>query len=195
VRWSGLLAAILACACAAVPPETTAEPAVEAERLVMPPALPGRAMSTPVIPVPEAAARAAPAEPPPVVALAGPVIAPEPPAVQSRPAVAAAPPAVQAAAEPHPVAMPRAAPGSFRGGPHVQLVAAGSAAEARAHWSGLVQRLPDLAEGRTPHILAFERAGQATIWRLRIGGFGDAGEARAWCERLRARGGNCWVAG
>jgi cell division septation protein DedD len=77
----------------------------------------------------------------------------------------------------------------------VQLVAAGSEAEARAHWAAFVQRLPDLAEGREPFILPFERPGQPTVWRLRAGGFASAAEAQAWCDRLRARGAACWVSG
>ncbi len=231
VRPGGLLAAMLACACATVPPDQATGAGPAGEPLVMPPALPARAMAVPVIAVPEAAASAGPAEtplpvaatppapatvatpaapvtrvavatpveaPPPVVVPA-PASAPEPPAVPPAAApVAAAAPVIQAAVAapapiPEPVATPRAA--GPRDAPRVQLVAAGSEAEARAHWGSFAQRLPDLAEGRVPHVLAVERPGQAPIWRLRVGGFADAAEARAWCERLRARGGNCWVSG
>ncbi len=186
----GLPALLLVCACAGQP-ESGPGTGPAGEPLVMPPALPARAMAVPAIAVPEAAAIPAIAPEPTAVAVAAPAIAPEPPAP--------APPAAVAAAAPVAATRPAIAPEGPRErpreGPRVQLVAAGSEAEARAHWSGFVQRLPDLAEGREPYFVASERPGQAMIWRLRVGGFADAGEARAWCERLRARGGNCWVAG
>lgn len=195
MRWRGLLAALLACGCAAVPAEIPDEPAVEAERLVMPPALPGRAMATPRLAVPDAGPVAAAVEPPTAVTPAPPAGSPPAPPTVVAPTAPLVPAATAPPSAPAASPRPSAPPAGGRDGPRVQLVAAGSEAEARAHWASFVQRLPDLAEGRVPQILGFERPGQATIWRLRVGGFTDAGEAGAWCDRLRARGGTCWVAG
>lgn len=186
MRAGGLLALLLACGCAAVPADLGPGMGPGGEALVMPPALPARALAVPAIAVPEAAAMPASVPEAPVVTPVAAVIAPAPPEPPA-PALAASIPAAA------PVAANR--PAIAREGPQVQLVAAGSEAEARAHWSGFAQRLPDLAEGREPQILAVERPGQAMIWRLRVGGFADAGAAHAWCERLRARGGSCWVSG
>lgn len=202
-----VLAALLAGACAEAPPAATgagaaAAPGTGAERLVMPPALPGWSMTTPSIRIPESAPDARPAMAERAVApdpaTVQPIAAPPPAIMAAAPNRSTAPPILAAAApKPRPVATPQAVPvpASLRGEPRVQLVAAGSEAEAQAHWAGFTLRLPDLAEGRVPEILALERPGQATIWRLRIGGFADPGEARAWCDRLRERGRTCWVSG
>jgi hypothetical protein len=210
------------------------------ERMVMPPALPGRitALSLPdlsqpaplpvVVPVvapapePEPAAPAAPApvaaapvmvaaEPvAPVVAVAvAPVIvaavatappAPDPAPIAEAPAPATEPPpappvVVASAPPPEPIPRPPAAPREPREGPRVQLVAAGSEAEAMRHWARLTQQLPELTEGRTPLVLTLERPDQPTVFRLRLGGFASAEAAQAWCAQLRARGSACWVSG
>jgi hypothetical protein len=194
--------ALLLIGCAAAPPD--AAPVAAEERLVMPPALPARLAAVPPLAEWPAAAPlpARPAMPAVEVAASPP---PDRPAAPASPPIppppAALPPAPMPAAvaeAPAPPPAPRReapVPAGRGGGAQVQLVAAGTEAEARAHWAGFAQRLPDLAEGRSPQVIAFERPGQATIWRLRLGGFADAAEARAWCEALRARGGSCWVAG
>jgi len=92
-------------------------------------------------------------------------------------AAAATPPPVQQAARTAPTAAGRT---------QVQFLAARSEEGARADWARLQRRVPELA-GRAPVITAFERDGQATLYRLRTGGFTDAAAARAFCEQLRAR--------
>jgi hypothetical protein len=182
--------------------------------MVLPPALPGMALATPRIEMPAtqaaaavdpalriepvfrierapAAERAAPAA---TAAPPGPAAAVPPPAA---PAPAVPPPAASPApppAAPPPAAAPAPTPAG-REGARVQLVAAGSQAEAERHWAAFRQRAPDLAEGREPLIQPLERPGQGMIWRLRVGGFADAEEAGRWCARLRERGLGCWVAG
>lgn len=191
-----LLALLLLAGCVG-PPETTGAGIPEAEaaeRPLPPPALPGRVAALPpriALPMAPAAAQP-PAEPAPIVGPAA-----EEPTVPAAaalvpPSVAQAPPAPAPRADPALAGV--AGPAAGREGPLVQLVAAGSEAEARAYWAGFVQRLPDLAEGAIPRILPFERPGQPTVWRLRLGGFANAEAAQAWCERLRARGSGCWVA-
>jgi hypothetical protein len=171
---------MLPAACAPQPPEdlAVAEPAAPEARIVMPPALPGL-LSDAVTVRPLLLAETRPADSPRAPSVV----------VLPLPAPAAEPAAATAAAAPRPPRL--AAPG----GPQVQLVAAGSEAEATAHWNGFAQRAPDLAEGRSPLVLAFERPGLPTVWRLRVGGFESAGAAGAWCGRLRARGIACWVSG
>jgi Flp pilus assembly protein TadD len=78
------------------------------------------------------------------------------------------------------------------GAPLVQLAAAVSADAAQAEWQRLQQHMPDVMDGRQPIIAKVERNGQ-TFWRLRVGGFADAGQASAFCERLHAGGGACVV--
>jgi Flp pilus assembly protein TadD len=78
------------------------------------------------------------------------------------------------------------------GAPLVQLAAAVSADAAQAEWRRLQQHMPDVMDGRQPIIARVERNGQS-FWRLRVGGFADAGQASAFCERLHAGGGACVV--
>jgi hypothetical protein len=40
-----------------------------------------------------------------------------------------------------------------------------------------------------------DRAGQAPVFRLRVGGFAGTEDATGWCAALRARQIACWVAG
>jgi hypothetical protein len=53
--------------------------------------------------------------------------------------------------------------------------------------------MPDLLGRHRPVVVRAEHDGQV-IWRLRTGGFGDAGQASAFCEHVRAKGGGCAVA-
>ncbi len=116
------------------------------------------------------------------------------------PAPAAAPP--QAAA-PEPVvsapAAPQAAPAPSGPAPapggtvRVQLGALTSEELARGEWDRLARRHADLLGAFRPQIVRFERAGQATLYRLRTGGFADTGAARDFCEQAKARSIPCIV--
>lgn len=91
-------------------------------------------------------------------------------------------------------AAPATTPTRAAHGREVQLAAAGSPAEAEATWARLVGRYPALLQGRSPIVRQGEAEGR-TVWRLRTGGFGNAAEAKSFCDRLRGAGGTCWVAG
>jgi SPOR domain len=140
-----------------------------------------------------AAAAVAPAPPPApvtkpaVVASAPPVAKPAPAkpvvaAAETHPA--AAKPAV-AAAETHP-----ATPGHQL---MVQLAALATEDAARAEWTQLARKMPDLLNGKEPNYSRIERDGH-TFWRVRTSGFTDVAQARAFCDHVRAKGGGCSVA-
>ena len=134
-----------------------------------------------------------PREPPPEPAprQAGPVVDPPMPAVRPGPGAS-----MPAAREPPPRSEPPAHAGGATGAGsiQVQLVAAGSEADANAAWQRLAGRRPDLMQGRAPEVIRAEVGGHA-VWRLRTGGFAHAGEARAFCAQATGAGAECWVVG
>ncbi|HET6308197.1 MAG TPA: SPOR domain-containing protein [Rhodopila sp.] len=75
----------------------------------------------------------------------------------------------------------------------VQLAALTSEEAARNEWEKLARRMPDLLNGRRPMFSHTEHDGH-TFWRLRTAGFADIAQARAFCERVRQKGGGCSVA-
>jgi Flp pilus assembly protein TadD len=77
-----------------------------------------------------------------------------------------------------------------RGNVQVQLAAAASEDTVQAEWRRLQELMPEVLGGRQPIIAKVEQRGRA-IWRLRAGGFADAGQATAFCERVRAGGTSC----
>lgn len=124
----------------------------------------------------------------------------EAPAPLPAPASAAvAPPvAVAASVPPKPkpvVAAPALAPihPAAHGKAGIQLAALDSEAAARAEWQSLQKRLPGVLAGHEPSISKTERAGK-TYWRLRTTGFGDIAQAKAVCDKVRAKGSACSVA-
>jgi hypothetical protein len=141
-----------------------------------------------------AASRPTPPSPQPV-ALTSPV-APSPVAPSPVPALPAAPAATSRPASPPPAAAAAPAPAkppAAAGKAQVQLAAVGTAEAARDEWSRLQKRMPDILGGRTPAVLKYERDGK-TLWRLRTGGFASNSEASSFCQKVRAKGGNCSVA-
>jgi hypothetical protein len=77
----------------------------------------------------------------------------------------------------------------------VQLGALPTEDAARTEWARLSRLLPDQFRGRSPVVIRFDRANADPVWRLRTGGFADAGAARSFCEAVRLRGGACAVVG
>ena len=151
------------------------------------PAQPGRAQ---LAPEPEAprldALRAQVAQPAPrpvAPAPSAPAAAPASPAPQAVAPQATAPAAAPAAR------LSPAPTGSIR----VQLGALTSEEAARGEWDRLARRHPDLLGAFRPQIVRFEREGQATLYRLRTGGFADVAAARDFCEQARARSMPCAI--
>jgi hypothetical protein len=72
----------------------------------------------------------------------------------------------------------------------VQLSAAKSEAQAQVMWDGLARKMPDLFAPR--HAL-FQKANESgpAPWRLRTGGFTDTAQAKAFCDKVKAKGGQC----
>jgi hypothetical protein len=75
----------------------------------------------------------------------------------------------------------------------IQLAALQSEEAAKSEWGRLAKRMPDLFNGRHPLVVRAEHDGHV-YWRLRMGGFGDAGQATQFCEHVRAKGSGCSVA-
>jgi SPOR domain len=140
-----------------------------------------------------AASPAAPALPPATAKPA--VVAAEPPPV-AKSAAAAAP--AQAAAKPTVVAsaVPAIAPTAKTQPAHpaaVQLAALTTEQAAKDEWQKLAHQLPEAFAGRQPAISKVEHDGR-TFWRLRTAGFADIAQARAFCDKVRTKGGGCSVA-
>lgn len=113
-----------------------------------------------------------------------------PPAAVAGPGAEEAPGLAAGSAATAPEA-PADAPGAD--GVQVQIGALPSAAAAEKEWARLSRRAPALFGDLKPQLNRFERDGQATLFRLRTGPLRDAEAAQAFCDRLRAAGGNCFV--
>lgn len=163
-----------------VPDETAAHPATagtpapgaapDAARVAAKPDAPHAGASAPA-PTPPKPAAAQPAKPVAPVQMAA--VSPPP-----------APGAVAPQTEKRPAAAGKAI---------VQLAALSTEEAARTEWQALVKRMPDLLTGRQPVFVKTERDGR-TFWRVRTTGFGDVNDAKAFCEKVRAKGGGCTVA-
>jgi hypothetical protein len=137
-------------------------------------------------PVVHPTAAASPAGKPTVVAAAPPV---------AKPTVVAAntAPAAKPALAKSPVAAAETHAGASGHPAMVQLAAASSEEAAHTEWKQLSKRMPDLLNGRQPSYQRIERDGRV-FWRLRTAGFGDVGQAKSFCDHVRAKGGGCSVA-
>lgn len=74
----------------------------------------------------------------------------------------------------------------------VELAETGSEDEILSVWVKLQQKFPDLMKGRQPELLPSIVNGQS-VWHLRLGGFGSASAAQAFCNTLAAQGASCTV--
>jgi hypothetical protein len=74
----------------------------------------------------------------------------------------------------------------------VQLSAAKSEADAQLAWDKLARKMPELAG---QHRALFQKTNEPgpTPWRLRTGGFADPAQAKAFCDKVKAKGGQCSV--
>ncbi|WP_162245997.1 MULTISPECIES: SPOR domain-containing protein [unclassified Aureimonas] len=141
-------------------------------------------MAAPRMPTPVATTPAA-AEPAPVAAAAAPEPEPDAP-------VLAADPIEVAAIQPSPAPAPIAAPAAS-GGYYVQISSQPSEALAQKSLQSLGSRFSQVISGRSVGIQAAEIPGKGTFYRVRVAAESKA-EAANLCNRLKAAGGNCFVA-
>jgi sporulation related protein len=138
-------------------------------------------------PAPQALLAPPPPAPAALVAASGPVATSVPAAAKPATEKPAAPVDKRAVTS----APDRAAP--VAKGALVQLAAVTSEDAAHGEWQRLEKRMPDLFGHRQPAFSKIERSGH-TLWRVRTGGFSDAAQATAFCERVRAKGAGCSIA-
>jgi hypothetical protein len=74
----------------------------------------------------------------------------------------------------------------------VQLSMTKSEAAAQSDWDKLAKKLPDVMNAHRPLFLKTNESG-ATPWRLRTGGFNDQAQAKTFCDKVKAKGGQCSV--
>ena len=75
----------------------------------------------------------------------------------------------------------------------VQLAGVKTEADAQVAWDRLSKKMPDVLAQRRPLFLKTNEAG-VNAWRLRTGGFADVPAAKAFCDKVKAKGGQCTVA-
>jgi len=103
------------------------------------------------------------------------------------------PRALMAIPDPNKLPLPPAVAAPPRGkSVTVQLSATKSEAEAQAAWDKLAKRLPELIGLHRPLFQKTNETGSAP-WRLRTSGFADSGQAKAFCDKVKAKGGQCTV--
>jgi SPOR domain len=74
----------------------------------------------------------------------------------------------------------------------VQLQMTKSEAGAQAEWDKLAKQLPDVMGSHRPLFQKTNETGPAP-WRLRTSGFADPAQAKAFCDKVKAKGGQCTV--
>jgi hypothetical protein len=74
----------------------------------------------------------------------------------------------------------------------VQLSSAKSEAEAQVAWDKLAKRMPELMGQHRAFFQKINEPGSAP-WRLRTGGFSDPAQAKSFCDKVKAKGGQCTV--
>lgn len=72
----------------------------------------------------------------------------------------------------------------------VMLSSAKTEADAQLDWDKLAKKLPDLFRDRRALFLKTDDRGP-TPWRLRTGGFADPAQAKAFCDKVKAKGVQC----
>ena len=85
-----------------------------------------------------------------------------------------------------------AAPAGAR--PMVQLGSLVSSDSAAAEWHRMQKQMPDLLADRRPIVVQSENT-RGARWNVRTAGFAGTGEARDFCQAVKARGLSCYVIG
>ncbi len=141
-------------------------------------------------PAPMAAVTAPAAAPKPATGAAA---KPTPPVVTASNAPAAAP-AEQVAKPAAPAESVDNAKPAATGAYVLQIGAYKSQDEADASWKAFAAKHAALLTGFSPNVKQVDLGDKGTWYRLRIGAFGDKDAANALCEKLKADGGNCFLA-
>ena len=102
-------------------------------------------------------------------------------------------PASEAAAGAGAAPEPEADQATSRNWRYVQLAAAGTRGPLEDHWEMLRQRHDDVLLGLSPLIMPVDSGDSGITYRLRAGPLIDREGARRVCERLKARGLDCFV--
>jgi hypothetical protein len=87
---------------------------------------------------------------------------------------------------PRPPGVASARPKSFT----VQLSEVKTEAQAQVVWDKLAKKMPDLFAQHRALYQKINESGSAP-WRLRTGGFADQAQAKAFCDKVKAKGGQC----
>lgn len=192
-------------ATAASPPPAAAKPAPVVAAAAPPAAAPSAMIAAPKPAAPKPAVEKPAAKPVAMAAASPPpaMAAPKPAPVVAKPAptVAAvtnnattsAPPTVAAKPTPAPPA-PETAKPAAAGGYVLQIGAYKSQGEADASWKTFAAKHAALLAGFTSDVKQVDLGEKGTWYRLRIGSFADKDAASALCDKLKADGGNCFLA-
>jgi Flp pilus assembly protein TadD len=186
------------------PKPETVEP--ETQTAVLSEPLPAQAPEAPAKVEPVALASVARIEP---AAAPEPVSATEPP-ISATPAVARLPikepkpqelqvamasaPVAEAASGPDAATKPAVAIAPRRDAWTVQLASYLKPEQAEKGWRELSAAAPELLADREPLVEQGRLEDESVVWRLRMGPYAAFSEAEGLCQRLRARGLDCFVA-
>jgi Flp pilus assembly protein TadD len=120
-----------------------------------------------------------------------PVAAPFPPASVAVPQPAGGSPAPSTAAATPAAIQPPSSSNASGGKVEVQLAGPTPSRDAaEIKWERLQRQMPDAFAGHQPILTEVHDSGR-TVWRVRTGGFADAGAASAFCEHVRTNGASC----
>jgi cell division septation protein DedD len=122
-------------------------------------------------------------EEPADAAPAAPAAKPEPKPATPPTAASAPPPAAQA--------LPNVSYGALSGSHLLQIGAFRSEAEAQGQWTRLQGKLGDFLDGKSTDVERADLGDKGVYYRLRIGPFGSADEAKTYCAGLKERGTDC----
>jgi hypothetical protein len=109
-------------------------------------------------------------------------------------AQANAAPADTAAANADPVSAVSTSAGPAGARPMVQLGSLVSSDSAAAEWHRMQKQMPGLLADRRPIVVQSENT-RGARWNVRTAGFAGTGEARDFCQAVKARGLSCYVIG
>ncbi|MFN3960139.1 MAG: SPOR domain-containing protein [Parvularculaceae bacterium] len=126
-------------------------------------------------------------------------------ALAKEPAPVAAPPKAEPKVEPKPATTPTpasvakpapaaAASGDALAGSHVvQVGAFRSQGEADGQWTKLQGKLGAFFDGKAKDVEVADLGAKGVYYRLRVGPFASADEAKTWCAGLKERGTDCLI--